>query len=83
MLSALQFPIFLVSLIEDFLLIHFNVKIEIKKENTQMEFKYLLFCSSIDLFDVKDVYITDKIWQMGRERFLDGENLTSSSTKTT
>ena len=31
------------------------LKIEIKKGNTLMESKYLLFCSSIDLFDVKVV----------------------------
>ena len=35
-------------------LFHFNRKMKWKKENTLMEFKYLLFCSSIDLFDVKD-----------------------------
>ena len=52
---ALQFPIFLVSsFIEDFLFISFQQKNEIKKGNTLMEFKYLLSCLSIDLFDVKD-----------------------------
>ena len=30
------------------------MKNEIKKRNTLMEFKYLLFHSRIDLFDVKD-----------------------------
>ena len=35
-------------------LFHFNRKMRWKKGNTLMEFKYLLFCSSIDLFDVKD-----------------------------
>ena len=35
-------------------LFHFNRKMKWKKGNTLMEFKYLLFCSSIDLFDVKD-----------------------------
>ena len=51
---ALQFSIFLVtSFIEVFLFISFQQKNEIKKGNTLMEFKYLLFYSSIDLFDVK------------------------------
>ena len=51
---ALQFSIFLVSsFIEDFLFISFQQKNEIKKGNILMEFKYLLFCSSIDLLDVK------------------------------
>ena len=55
MLSALQFSIFLISsVIEDFLFISFQQKNEIKKGNTLMEFKYLLSCSRIDLFDVKD-----------------------------
>ena len=54
MLLALQFSIFLVSsFIEDFFFISFQQKNEIKKENTLMEFKYLLFCPSIDLLDVK------------------------------
>ena len=60
MLSVLQFSIFLVSsFIEDFFhlfisfFISFQQKNEIKKGNTLMEFKYLLFYSSIDLFDVK------------------------------
>ena len=52
---ALQFSIFLeTSFIEDFLFISFQQKNEIKKGNTLMEFKYLLSCSRIDLFDVKD-----------------------------
>ena len=55
MLSALQFSIFLISsVIEDFSFISFQQKNEIKKGNTLMEFKYLLFCWSIDLFHVKD-----------------------------
>ena len=55
MLSALQFSIFLLcSLIEDFVFVSFQQKNEIKKENTQMKFKYLLFHSRKDLFDVKD-----------------------------
>ena len=35
-----------------------------KPGNTLMEFKYLLFCSRIDLFDVKDFKwnLTDVIW---------------------
>ena len=54
MLLALQFSIFLVSsFIEDFFFISFQQKNEIKKGNILMEFKYLLFCSSIDLLDVK------------------------------
>ena len=55
MLPALQFSNFLISsFIEDFLFISFQQKNEIKKGNTLMEFKYLLSCSRIDLFDVKD-----------------------------
>ena len=55
MLSALQFPIFLLSsFVEDFVVVLFQQKNEIKKGNTLMEFKYLLFRSRIDLFDVKD-----------------------------
>ena len=52
---ALQFSIFLLSsFIEDFLFISFQQKKEIKKGNTLMELEYLLSCSRIDLFDVKD-----------------------------
>ena len=40
---------------EDFLFISFQQKNEMKKGNTLMAMKYLLFCLSIDLFDVKDV----------------------------
>ena len=36
-------------------LFHFNSKMKWKKGNTLMAFKYLLFCSSIDLFDVKNL----------------------------
>ena len=55
MLSALQFPIFLLSsFIESFVFVSFQQKNEIKKGNTLMELKYLLFRSRIDLFDVKD-----------------------------
>ena len=35
-------------------LFHFNRKIKWKKGNTLMKLKYLLFCRSINLFDVKD-----------------------------
>ena len=35
-------------------LFYFNRKMKWKRGNTLMEFKYLLFCSTIDLFDVKD-----------------------------
>ena len=38
-------------------LFDFNRKMKWKKGNTLMEFKYLLFCSSIDLFDIKDLKI--------------------------
>ena len=55
MLSVLQFFIFLASFIYDFLFISVQQKNEIKKENALMAFKYSLFCSSIDFFDVKDV----------------------------
>ena len=44
-----------------FCLLHFNRKMRWKKGNTLMEFEYLLFCSSIDLFDVK---ISKESWQM-------------------
>ena len=55
MLLALQFSIFLLSsFIEDFVFVSFQQKNEIKKGNTLMEFKYLLFRWRIDLFDVKD-----------------------------
>ena len=55
MLSALQFSIFLISsFIEDFSFISFQQKNEMKKGNTLMQFKCLLICSSIDLFDIKD-----------------------------
>ena len=42
------------SSLEDFLFISFEQKNERKKGSTLMEFKYLLFCASIDLLDVKD-----------------------------
>ena len=52
--QVLQFFNFRVSsFIEDFLLISFQHKNEIKKGNTLTEFKYYFFLS-IDLFDVKD-----------------------------
>ena len=55
MLSALQFSIFfLSSFIEDFVFLSFEQKNEIKKGNTLIEFKYLLFCWRIDLIDVRD-----------------------------
>ena len=91
-----------------------TVKIKWKKRNTQKELRYLLFCSSIDLFDVQDFKKKTKnkkqkknkknrrmvIWSenvfkgnfmlqsfhgqrdFDRENFLDGEHMTSSSTKT-
>ena len=56
MFSALQFSISLAfSFIENLLFILFQQKSKIKKGNTLMEFKCILFCSSIDLFDVKDL----------------------------
>ena len=49
MLSALHFSVFLVSsFTEHFLFISFQQENEIKKGNTLMDFKYLLFCSSIE-----------------------------------
>ena len=42
------------SSLEDFLFISFQQKNERKKGSTLTEFKYLLFCASIDLLDVKD-----------------------------
>ena len=54
MLLALQLFIFLLSsFVEDFVIVSFQQKNEIKKGNTLMEFKYLLFCLRIDLLDVK------------------------------
>ena len=54
MLSALQFSFFLLSsFVEDFVVVSFQQKNEIKKGNTLMEFKYLLFRLRIDLLDVK------------------------------
>ena len=38
-------------------LFHSNRKMRWKRGNTLMELKYLLFCSSIELFDVKDFKI--------------------------
>ena len=46
-----------------FLVTWFQLKDDIKKGNTLIEFKYLLFGSSIDLFDVKDF---KQIWQFQR-----------------
>ena len=55
MLSALKFPIFLLcSFVEHFVVVSFQQKNEIKRGNTLIEFKYLLFRSRIDVFDVKD-----------------------------
>ena len=55
MLSALQFSIFLLSsFVEDFVVVSFQQKNEIRKGNTLIEFKYLLCRSRIDLFDIKD-----------------------------
>ena len=55
MLSALQFSFFLLSsFVEDFVVVSFQQKNEIKKGNTLIEFKYLLFHSKRDLLDVKD-----------------------------
>ena len=41
------------SFTEDFVFVSFQQKNEIKKGNTPMVFKYLLFRSRLDLFDVK------------------------------
>ena len=48
------------SLIEGFFFIQFRQKNEIKKGNTLMELKYLLFYTSIDVFDFKDVKFQKK-----------------------
>ena len=51
----LKLSIFLLSSsIEEFVLVSFQGENEIKKGKTLMEFKYLLFCSKIDLLDIKD-----------------------------
>ena len=47
----LSFPCLLLKI---YCLFNFNRKMKWKKGNTLMEFKYLIFFSSIDLFDVKD-----------------------------
>ena len=55
MLLALRFSIFLLSsFVEDFAVVSFQQKNEIKKGNTMIEFKYLIFRSRIDLLDIKD-----------------------------
>ena len=54
MLSASQLSIFIVSSFIEDLFISFQQKNEIKQGNTLIEFNYLLFSSSIDLFHVKD-----------------------------
>ena len=55
MISALQFSIFLLSsFIKNVVFAAFQQKNEIKKGNTLLEFKYLLFRWRIDLFDLKD-----------------------------
>ena len=52
----LQFSIFLLSsFIEEFVFVLFQQENEIKKGNALMEFKYLLFRSKIDLFEVKEL----------------------------
>ena len=43
-----------------FFFIQFRQKNEIKKGNTLMELKYLLFYTSIDVFDFKDVKFQKK-----------------------
>ena len=62
---------------------------KLKKGNTLTELKYLLFGSSIDLFDVKDFErnLADGcsfcgLRNFAREKFLGGKHLTSLSTKT-
>ena len=45
---------FLCLLLKISCLFYFNRKMKWKRGNTLMEFKYLLICSTIDLFDVKD-----------------------------
>ena len=48
------FRSFLLFLLMISCLFHFNRKMKWKKGNTLMEFKHLLFCSSIDLIDATD-----------------------------
>ena len=45
---------FLCLLLKISCLFYFNRKVKWKRGNTLLEFKYLLICSTIDLFDVKD-----------------------------
>ena len=48
------------SLIEGFFFIQFRQKNETKKGNTLMQLKYLLFYTSIDVSDFKDVKFQKK-----------------------
>ena len=71
MLSALQFSIFLLSsFLEDSVVVSFQQKNEIKKGNTLIEFKYLLFRLRIDLFDVKDFQKKFDRWQLDQKMCL-------------
>ena len=73
MLSALQFSIFLLSsFIEDFVFVSFQQKNEIKKGNTLMEFKYLLFRSRKGLFHVKDFQKKFEGWIFDEKMCLKG-----------
>ena len=73
MLSVLQFSIFLLSsFVEDFVFVSFQQKNGVKKRNTLTEFKYLLFRSRIDLFDVKDSPKKFDRWQFDQKICLKG-----------
>ena len=57
--NVIDFTIFHLSHVFFFLLkilclFHFKKKNKVKKGNTLMDYKYLLFRSRIDLFDIKD-----------------------------
>ena len=73
MLSVLQFSIFLLfSFVEDSMVVSSQQKNEIKKGNTLMEFKYLLFRSRINLFDVKDFQKKFDKWYFDQKMCLKG-----------
>ena len=71
--SPLQFSIFCVSsLIEDFLLITFQQKNEIKKREITCRVQIFTFFLSIDLFDVKDFKRSLTDGNLIRKRILKG-----------
>ena len=73
MLSALQFSVFLLSsFVEDFVFVSCPQKNGVKKGNTLTEFKYLLFRSRINFFNVKDFSKKFDRWQFDQKMCLKG-----------